>query len=46
MTRPPIFGPRENAEVFRIRSAAPSAIGKIPLEFEHVRFVFTLETAE
>jgi hypothetical protein len=40
-----VFGPRERAEIFQTRSEAHSAIGKMPLAFEHAGFTFTVEAA-
>jgi hypothetical protein len=41
-----LFGPRENAEVFRTRGEAHSAIGKIPRAFEHAGFTVSVDAAE
>jgi hypothetical protein len=41
-----VFGPRENADIFKTRSEAHSAIGKMPLAFEHAGFKFTVEAAD
>jgi hypothetical protein len=41
-----VFGPRENADVFRTRGEAHSAIGKMPRAFEHAGFTFTVEGAD
>jgi hypothetical protein len=41
-----VFGPREKADVFKTRSEAHSAIGKMPLAFEHAGFTFTVEAAD
>ncbi|HET6326239.1 MAG TPA: hypothetical protein VFG04_16295 [Planctomycetaceae bacterium] len=39
-----VFGPRENAEVFRTRGQAQSAIGQMPQAFHG--FKFTVEETE
>ncbi len=41
-----VFGPRENADIFKTRPEAHSAIGKMPLAFEHAGFKFTVEETE
>jgi hypothetical protein len=41
-----VFGPRENADTFKTRSEAHSAIGKMPLAFGHAGFRFTVEAAD
>jgi hypothetical protein len=40
-----VFGPRENAERFRTRGEARSAIGQMPQAFEHAGFTFAVEEA-
>jgi hypothetical protein len=39
-----VFGPRENAEVFRTQGEAHSAIGTLPRAFEHAGFNFAVES--
>jgi hypothetical protein len=39
-----VFGPRENAEVFRTQGEAHSAIGTLPRAFEHAGFNFEVES--
>jgi hypothetical protein len=41
-----VFGPREDAEIFKTRSEAHSAIGKMPVAFEQAGFTFTVEASE
>ena len=41
-----VFGPREQAEIFKTRTEAHSAIGKMPLAFEHAGFSFAVEAAD
>jgi hypothetical protein len=38
-----VFGPRENAEIFRTQGEAHSAIGKLPRAFEYAGFNFSVE---
>jgi hypothetical protein len=42
----PIFGSRDNAEVFSTREDAQAAIGRMPLAFQNAEFVFTIERAD
>ena len=41
-----VFGPRENAEVFKTRGAARAVIGRLPISFEQAGFTFSVEAAE
>jgi hypothetical protein len=41
-----VFGPRENADLFKTRAEAHSTIGKLPAAFEHAGFTFTIEETE
>jgi len=40
-----MFGPRENAEVFRTRSEGHAAIGQMPGALERSGFTFRVESA-
>jgi hypothetical protein len=41
-----VFGPREQAEIFKTRTEAHSAIGKVPLAFEHAGLAFAVESSD
>jgi hypothetical protein len=41
-----VFGPREQAEIFKTLHDAHTAIGMMPLAFEHAGFAFKVEAAD